>query len=569
MREANKTAHAVRSGRATASTPPSTDDGAAPVKPRDYGKPRSRKLNESGKALLAAYMGASTDPVEAERVKLVRACRATVHSRVMAAREDPDKFVEYCFHDSETGRPMRQAKIHRDLQASMASGDDCVNLLPRDHGKTTQTEAHALWRLGNNPALRIKIVCASDSKAVERLFAIIQHIRTNDRVRSVFPWLRPAGLGDWTKHKIVVDRPHISRDASIEALGVLSTATGGRCDLLFADDVVDRRNALELPKLRETIKSAWDSDWSNLLEPHAQSIYNATPWHVSDLTHKLIRNPTYRVMRRPVGTAKDPYRPVWKEKWDRPELKRRKLRIGEMEYARGFRLVALSGEFATVRPEFVTYWDAPPDLGALRVFQAFDVSSGEAADYFAAVTVGVDPATRIIYVLDAWHDKLTFLGRAGAVARERKRWHPNAQGIEDEAMKSLRQFLDEATLLDTIPLRPTLSKAVRLMGVTPYMERNQVAFNPALHPDRIVNAEETGDLVTELTEFPLGAHDDLVDAYVHAINLAAAYGGADEEDRAVQLGVSVIGGGNGAGAGLLDVPDDGGNGAGNGGMVAL
>lgn len=514
-------------------------------------------------------MGASTDPVEAERVRLVRTARAVVHSRVMAAREHPDRFIEYCFRD-ETGQAIRQAKIHRDLQAAMASGDDCVNLLPRDHGKTTQMEAHAIWRLGNNPNLRIKIVCASDSKAVERLFAIIQHVRTNDRVRSVFPWLRPAKLGDWTKHKVVVERDHISRDASIEALGILSTATGGRCDLLFADDVVDRRNALELPKLRETVKSAWDSDWSNLLEPGAQSIYNATPWHVADLTHKLMKNPTYRVMRRPVGTAKDAYRPLWKEKWPRAALKRRRLRIGELEYARGFRLVALSGEFATVRGDWITYWDVPPDLGALRVFQAFDVSSGEASDYFAAVTVGVDPATRIIYVLDAWHDKLTFLGRAGAVARERKRWHPNGQGIEDEAMKSLRQFLDEATLLDTIPLRPTLSKAIRLMGVTPYMERGQVLFNPALNPDRITNREERGDVVGELTEFPLGAHDDLVDAFVHAINLAAAYGGADDEDRAVSLGVSVIGG-NGAGAhsgSLAPPPDNGTGGNGHGGNGA-
>ena len=60
----------------------------------------------------------------------------------------------------------------------------------------------------------------------------------------VFPDLRQADFGEFTKHKIVIQRTARHRDASIEALGIGSTATGGRADLIIADDVVDRRNAL-------------------------------------------------------------------------------------------------------------------------------------------------------------------------------------------------------------------------------------------------------------------------------------------------------------------------------------
>jgi hypothetical protein len=78
------------------------------------------------------------------------------------------------------------------------------------------------------------------------------------------------------------------------------------------------------------------------------------------------------------------------------------------------------------------------------------------------------------------------------------------------------------------------------MSVTPPMERGQVIFNPALNPENIRNKEEHGDVVGELTEFPLGANDDLVDAFVYAIMLAQAYGGIDESEG-IDLGVSVIG----------------------------
>jgi len=413
---------------------------------------------------------------------------------------------------------------------------------------TTQLEANVLFSLGNNPNLRTKIVCESDNRAVERLFSIMQHMRNNDRVKAVFPHLKPAQWGDWTKHKLVVERSRIMRDASVEALGILSTATGGRADKLYADDAVGRRNAIEQPKLRETVKAAWDSDWSNLLEPHGETVWICTPWHIKDCTHKLVANPIYHVIRYPVGNESNPCHALWPEKWTEESLRYRRRKIGEMEFNRGFRLVALSGEYATVRPEWITYWgeNEGPDLDKLQIFIAFDVSSGESTDYFAAVVVGVDPETMTIYVLDAWHDKLSFLSRARSVMREGRRWTPNVMGIEKSSMNSLKQYLDEATLLSTLPLRPTLSKRVRLMGITPPLEEGRVIFNPALDPENITDKEKHGDLVGELKDFPLGANDDLVDSFVYAVMLAMTYGGDDDEDmeEGGDVGVDMIGGDN-------------------------
>ncbi len=495
-----------------------------------------------------------------ETLKLKSIAMAQHQATILRCRADCNAFIEYAFTDADTGEPIRQAWFHRELQAAFEKPEHRFGLyvLPRDHGKTTQVEAYCLWRLGNNPNLRIKIVCASDDKAKERLFTLIQHLEHNPMVTEVFPWLKPADVGDWTKHKIVVSRDYIMRDASVEALGVMSTATGGRADLLIGDDVVDRRNALEQPKLRETIKVAWDADWVNLLEPSGQVIYICTLWHTADLTHRLLQNAEYAIMRYDVA---EDLSPLWPEKWPREALEARRRAIGPREFDRGFRNIALSGEVAHVKPEWIHYWKVPPNLSNLIIFQAHDPSTGKGSDYFGTVTIGVDlgseiggggPANEVksdslpatenkgyralssetesqrsralrIYVLTAFHGLYTHLAQVEIIKTSALEWRPFKIGVEYTSFSGLVQYLEETTLLDIVPLKPRLSKSLRLQAITPYLERGMVLFNPALNPASIPNPLELGDLVTELLQFPLGAHDDVLDAFVHAFNLARDY----------------------------------------------
>lgn len=457
--------------------------------------------------------------------------QATKARRLLQAREDPNAFAEYAFQDSVSGEPLRQATIHRELQAAIHDESTSHTMVefPRNHGKTSQCEIGVLFLLGKNPNLRFKFVCESDNKAQERVQHLAQHITHNKRLREVFPHLRPAQRGDWTKKKIVVQRSRIMRDVSIEACGIQTAATGGRADYLIADDPVGRRNALEIPKLRETIKTAWHSDWLNLLEPTGRVIYIYTPWHTADLSHQLKQNPVYKVFSRPVGPD---LQPVWPEKWPRERLKEKLAEVGQREFDRGYRLVALSGEYATIRPEWIQYWKQDPSLGDYLVFTAYDLSTGEGDDFFASVSVGLDlrdlgnPLPRIV-VLDGWQRKLTFLSQVGAVLAESRVWRPEAIALEAVQYQAvLPQVLQAAQdgaglglTADIIPIRPRLSKALRLAAVTPLLETGRVEFNPALDP----LLKHRPDLVDQLQLFPLAAHDDLVDAFVYALALAVDY----------------------------------------------
>lgn len=369
-----------------------------------------------------------------------------------------------------------------------------------------------------------------------------------------------------TKHKIVVHRTLFSKDASIEALGIMSTATGGRCDLLIADDIVDRRNAIQFPQIRETIKHAWKSDWTNLLEPDGRVVYICTLWHTADNSHELMRNPAYAVLAHAINeklgemeayfiapgekrNRKEWKEPLWHH-WDYDALLARKIEIGSIEFDRAFRNIALSGEIIVVQPKWIRYFETLPPPERLVFFQGFDLAIGKRHqhDYFAAVTVAVDVEELILYVVEFYRARLSFTQQAMAVINGCLKWEPEQQRVESTAyQESLPQYLDELVgkqidqdgqlvapgsgaagvqfvpALPIVRTKPQLDKMARLKAVTPFLERGQILFDPIMDPDSEIFVSGSGNLIAEITQFPLAPKDDLTDGFVHAVNGAARW----------------------------------------------
>lgn len=494
------------------------------------------------------YILAANAEERARRLKRLR------NSRIERAREHFPAFVEYAFWDERTGRPLQQQWFHDDWSAAMDTSDRLIVVAPRDHGKTTQVVARILWELGRDPNLRIKIVCASEGKAIERLFEIVQHLG-NPRVREVFPKLVPAEEGEWSKHKIVVERNARHRDASVEAQGINSTATGGRADLLIADDVVDRRNALTMPALREQIKHAWKSDWTNLLEPGGRIWYICTLWHKADLSHELLENAAYDKIFMAVG---DNFGALWPDKWSEEALRARHLEIGSVEFNRAFRNVAADAEEGIVKPDWIRFCDLSREeafaerLDDLVFFTSYDtaVAVSDHNDYSASVVLAVDTATGVVYVVDSWHARITIAQQAARVWEEFERCQPFRILIEKAGQSTLDEWVlnEHPDLAGVVEVtKPRVSKAARLLGVTPLLEAGRVRFSQHLDPNRPSYDPGRGSLVHELLDFPFGRNDDMVDAFSQALNGARRYfldawatggdnmldvriGGEDEED---------------------------------------
>lgn len=487
-------------------------------------------------------------PVERDRLQL--AVAALTQRQIRQARNHFPSFAEFCFCNEKTGYPFRQQWFHDEWSSLMDTSNRAIIVAPRDHGKTSQIVARTLWELGRDPNLRIKIACASDGRAKERLFEIVQNLMYNPRVLEVFPHLRQAESGEWSKHKIIIDRPARYRDASVEALGITATATGGRCDLLIADDVVDRRNALSFPALREQIKQAWKADWTNLLEPDSRIWYICTLWHKDDLSHELMANRAYKTLFYAVP---ENFGSLWPEKWDSASLYKRYQEIGSIEFNRAFRNVAVDLENATIRPEWIQYSDLRYNddflsrLDELIFFTAYDTAgtpSGNARqDYAAEVVMAVDVILRRVYVVSAEQYRKTVKGQGQRVIKGIKKYKPYRAIVEKASQAAVDEWVEElapelaAACLEVC--KPTKSsKMEKLMGITPLLESGVVVFNASLDPDGESWNPTKGSLVDQLIDFPFAKHDDMADAFticLHAIRRYFLDRDADGQQQGVDI----------------------------------
>ena len=339
------------------------------------------------------------------------------------ARRDPNVFVQLCFTDPRGGR-IRQADLHRELQAFLTRHTRALVELPRDHGKSFQVCCRVIWELGHNPGLRVKIVCATEAIAAERARFIRDAIARNGWVRRVFPDLRPAD--PWAADAFALERPAQVIGPTVAAYGIGAGSTGTRADLLVCDDVVDVR-ALHSRVDRCRVAEAFENNLMNLLEPEGRFWGLFTPWHGDDLNARLKKNAAFTLFRRPIGPDLEP---VWPAKWPRERLETRRDEIGTASFSRGYRLVPLADEDTPIRPEWVRFWTEPAayDRRVLAVDPA--VSTDARADRSALVVLGMN--TRI-HVLEATARRVSAPDLVALLDDCDRRWNPDVILFESNA----------------------------------------------------------------------------------------------------------------------------------------
>lgn len=460
--------------------------------------------------------------------------------QVRAARRDSVAFIEYCLTDDRTGITLKLCPMHIEWQRLMGEQKNLVLLGPREHGKSTNLVGRVLWELGRNPNIRVKIVSNNSSNAQKRLRAIKKHIEANPRLHRVFPHLKPD-YSKWAETAILVERPQIMIDASVEAFGVFAAATGSRCDILIFDDVADMKNSILNPADREKVKETVLSDWMNMLVDGGWCVDIATLWHKADLHHHLggsalkeflrgecpdqseIEQGVWYVSFHAVG---ENFEPVWPEQWPKERLKAKYNTVGPKAFNRGYRNRAIDDEDTVVKPHWIQYFKkgTVPHRSNLILLQSYDLalseSMGKNTDYFARVTAALvlEPSPKL-YVLEVWRDRLNFPEQQALVESSFKSLKPDVILIESNQYQlALAQQLRHTSLLPIRTVKAQKNKAIRLEAASPLIEQGLVVFSPALHPDHSRTVVDNGDLITELLEFPLADHDDMVDALVHIIN---------------------------------------------------
>ncbi|MBY0514549.1 MAG: hypothetical protein K2P78_11635 [Gemmataceae bacterium] len=445
-----------------------------------------------------------------------------------AARTDPSLFVRLAFTDPH-GRPVEQAPVHDELQAFLSANPKALVELPRDHGKSFQVCCRVVWELGRNPGLRVKVVCATEAVAAERSRFLRDAVAFNPWVRKVFPELKPAS--PWAAEAFTVARTADVIGPSVAAFGVGAGSTGTRADLLVCDDVVDVR-ALHSRAERDRTADYFANNLMNLLEPDGRFWNLSTPWHADDLTARLKKTGAYALFRRAVGPDLEP---VWPAKWPREKLRARKAEVGTASFARGYRLVPLADEDTPIRGEWVRFWDEPAEYDAVVLSVDPAVTASPKADASALVVLGrvaTEPASRAASAA-GWSDVtrgLTARGSPGSIhvleATARRVATPELVALIDDAD---RRWNPAAILFESnaafAGIRDLLVRHARfgpkLKGVTQSKDKaaRVAAFSVAVENGSFrLKGDARGidpgqrPLFEEMTTFPFGEHDDLLDA---------------------------------------------------------
>jgi hypothetical protein len=274
------------------------------------------------------------------------------HQLIELAREDINVFATAVMRDEMTGASLENAPLHESWHDLADQNDRLLIWSAVEHGKTTQMSVmRPLWLLGKDPSRRIAIVSNTVTQATKIMRPIRTYIERSPELRLVFPDLKPTNQL-WTHSSIIVDRPYVSKDPSIQALGVHGNITGARIDDLILDDVLDFENTRSA-EARDDLWNWYMSALSGRLTSRARVLCVGTAYHPEDFMHRFAKQiGPGRAVRYPV-LEPTTGEPRWPQRWPAERIAAKRLEITPVEFARQYLCVARDDADARFKKEWI------------------------------------------------------------------------------------------------------------------------------------------------------------------------------------------------------------------------
>jgi len=511
--------------------------------------------------------------------------------RIQEAQQSPLGLYKLISTD-EQGRPIIIKRFHKEWNQLFLHERLFIICASRELTKTSMLLAAAAWFIGANPNVRIRWLSADADTAIKRL-AVIHSILDSPIFQLVFPNVRKLTAAESRDEKrpnsatvLNVRRDFRSPEPTVQASGILTSGTGGRCDCLICDDVVSETNALLNPTLRPKVISKFLSDWLATLVASGKVWYVGSPWHKDDLLAYLKRADQWKYREYKHGKPGNPYFSIFPERWPEERLKERRLHFGPQHYARAYLCQPFSDDTVAIKPTSLKRYTAA-HLTEEKLYNqttaviSMDPSSGKQLQKgkldYTGVTVfliwqnrqvdgdgdltdtpidPLEPAPFQIYVPLSYQVKLPHVYQAKLAWQLARQWDARHLVIEAEGMQNLHSWLEKERQEDpTLPLveiHPSLSrnlnKGQRLVRISPLIEvpadaATLVRFSPAaleMHPQPYFLAvgdaqyEALNDLYHQITDFPT-QHDDILDSFTGGLhwchaNIIGLPGGAPGEE---------------------------------------
>ena len=173
----------------------------------------------------------------------------------------------------------------------------CLVLGPRGHGKSELvSKLLPLWLICRNRDVRILLVTISEDKAKRFAVVIRRELEHNEKLIRDFGLFYDVRRCDfWGQRVLQVIRPCNLKDPTFEAIGIKGAVTGGRCDFLLMDDIIDV-DAVNTSELMVKTLERVRGELLKLLEPTGCAWMIGTRKNFGDIYGWAIKNSLWSVL---------------------------------------------------------------------------------------------------------------------------------------------------------------------------------------------------------------------------------------------------------------------------------
>jgi phage terminase large subunit-like protein len=438
---------------------------------------------------------------------------------------------------------LNKNKLTKPLHVEMADhvqngGTKTLTLVPRGHYKTTiGAEGYPIWRLLQDCNDTILLANATLGNSQKFLRAISWHIESNEILRWVYPELIPTTKEKWTQTEICVPRDNDVKESSIEAIGLGGTAVGRHFRCLIKDDLVNEDHIISAEQMQKVID--WHKYSTSLLvhpgkdREHVQG----TRWAYYDVYSYIMENePGFKVFFR--GDVNEDGTPIFPEEFDLETLRGIEARQGPYIYSCQYKNRPSDPTKAIFKDEWVCYIEDMKEQGAelqklyqrCRCYVIIDpaISEKRSGDFTGIVVVFVDSEYNI-YVEVAERFRYAPSEVIETVFRYVDIYNPSSVGLEVVSLAKAYKFSFEQVMREKKkwfyiePLQPNTHQS-KVMRV-------RAALQPLFAQRKVFIRKTQLDLKRELISFPLGDHDDIIDALAYTPTMWTAGDRLTEPER--------------------------------------
>lgn len=389
--------------------------------------------------------------------------------------------------------------------------------MPPRHGKSMlASEFFPAWYIGRNPD-HYAVMATYAQDLADDFGRKVKNQIEDECYKAIFPGVTLADDSKSARrfHINGSDGGYehsISQRGAFYAVGIGGPLTGRGAHLLLIDDPVKNREDAESEIMRKKTRDWYTSTAYTRLMPGGRIVLIQTRWHEDDLAGWLQKEHAHEgwvVLNLPAINENG--KALWPEQYDIDTLEQIKRALPPRDWSALYQQSPSPDTGDYFKREWIHTVETMPPLENMSVYGASDYAvTSNGGDYTVHVVVGVDYEGRT-WLLDLWRRQASSDIWVDAFCDLVRKWKPIGWAEETGQIKSgVGPFLAKRQMetgsyvaREQFPTRGG-DKSVRAQSI-----RGRIALSGLYVAN---DAPFLSDLISEMMSFPVGVHDDQVDA---------------------------------------------------------